>query len=307
LEDTLLTTADDLRHTLAPGPHARESLFYTVLLPEEGVMVCTYTWVGHDNRAGYLFVVTGDDERLAFDAADDVDVGAADFDAWQVGGLSLRHADPLRTVELTVERPDVRFSATFEGMHHAFSYMDNEDGCPAFLADDRFEQSCLVRGTLKLKGRTITIDTTGHRDHSWGTRDWDTLQDWKWISAQAGAGVGVNLLMVHARGQNTVHGYVSKQGTVGPITDARVDARFDARFRQTGADVRITDATGTETAMTIERFAFFSFEAGERILLNEAGSTGTIDGAPALVHFECGWDKHYAALQGSRAVATAVV
>ena len=302
----MLTPADDLRHALAAGPHARESLFYSLLLPDEGLMVFTYTWVGCDNRAGYMFVVAEENgERRAFDAIDGIDIGDADFSDWAVGGLTLRHVDPLERVELDVSLEGVRFSARYDGTHDAFSYLDNEDGCPTFIADDRFEQSCRVVGTLELDGRTIEFDTTGHRDHSWGTRDWDTLQDWRWVSGQAGPGLGLNLLAVHARGHDTVHGYVARDGVTAPIAAAKVSARFDDRFRQTGAEVRITDTTGAVTELSCERFAFFAFEAGERVRLNEAGCTGTIDGRPAVIHMECGWDRSYQDLQASRASAAA--
>jgi hypothetical protein len=295
---------DDLRHKLAPSPHARESMFHTVPLAHGRLVVCTYTWVGADDRASYLFVVAGEgDERHAAGELHGVDVGAADFDDWQVGALSLRHTKPLMTAELAVELDGVSFRATYDAMHPAISYRTNRDGCPAYNADDRFEQSCWVQGTLSLHGREITIDTTGQRDHSWGTRDWATFQDWKWISAQAGPALAVNLMLAHARGETTRHGYVFRDGEVTPIIDARVVARYDADFRQTGADVEIIDESGRTTRMTIERFAFFSFEAAERTLLNEAGCTGTVDGAEAVVHFECGWDSGYAATQASRAAA----
>lgn len=297
--------ADDFRHALPPVPHARESMFHTMPLPDEGLVVCVYTWVGADNRAGYLFVVAGDDEEPAILARlDDVDMRSHDFDDWRVGGLTLRHSDPLTTAEVVVEESAVRFSGTFQALHPAFSYRSNRDGCPAYIADDRFEQACRVLGTLSLNGREIAIDGTGQRDHSWGTRDWATFQDWKWISAQAGPDLAVNLMLPHARGVTTQHGYVFRDGVVTPIAEARVDAQYDDAFRQTSASAEILDCDGRRTHVTMQRFAFFGFVAGERTLLNEAGCTGTIDGAEAVVHFECGWDSQYAAAQSVRATGS---
>lgn len=114
---------------------------------------------------------------------------------------------------------------TYEALHPAFSYRENPDGCPSYIADDRFEQSCRVVGTLSLHGREISIDTTGQRDHSWGTRDWATFQDWKWISAQAGPDLAVNLMLAHGRGETTHHGYVFRDGVVTPVAHGRVIAR----------------------------------------------------------------------------------
>jgi hypothetical protein len=298
----MLEPRDDLRHPLPAGPHARESLFYNLLLPDEGLMVFFYTWVDASNDAGHLFAVVGDrDERLAFSAADGVPVGARDFDDWEVDGLGVRHSQLLETAQLDFAADGVAYHATFEALHEPFSYRDNEDGCPSFLATDRFEQSGRVHGTLTLGQREIAFDTTAHRDHSWGDRDWDSFQDWKWISAQAGDGLTLNVLLMHARGETTHHGYVYRDGAVVPVVDIRAKADYGPNWWQTGGTVAIRDAAGGATLVTAERFALFRFEAGERIVLHEAGCAGTIDGTPGLVHFEAGWDRSYVAMQAARA------
>jgi hypothetical protein len=302
----VLKPEDDLRHTLAPGPHARESLFYNALLPDEGLMAFFYTWVDAEGRAGHLFTVVGDDnERLAMSATDGVPVGDMDFDDWEVQGLRVRHSDPLRVAELEFEGEGVSCRVTFRGTHDAFTYLDNEDGCPSFIADERFEQSGHLTGTLTLGDRVIEIDTTAHRDHSWGTRDWDSIQDWKWLSAQAGDDDSLNLLLMHGRGKTTRHGYVWRHGVLSAIVEARVDAEYDAHWWQTSGRFLIRDASGHETVVTAERFALFTFDAGENMLLNEAGCRGTIDGKEAIVHFEAGWDRTYSAAQARRVAAAA--
>jgi hypothetical protein len=297
----MLEPKDDLRHQLRPGPHARESLFYNVLLPDEGVMVFVYTWVDAANRAGHLFAVVGDNnERLVFSAVDGVDVGGRDFDDWAVRGMWLRHTDLLRTAEFGIDVEGASLRATFTGTHEAFDYAQNEDGCPAFIADNRFEQSARVTGELVLGGRAIPFDTTGHRDHSWGTRDWDTIQDWKWISGQAGDGLSLNVMQLHARGETTRHGYVFRDGTLEPVVDVRTRAEYDDDWWQTALHLTVTDAGGRRTELTARRFALLRFDAGERVTLHEAGCRGTIDGQDAVVHFEAGWDRTYAEAQAGR-------
>jgi hypothetical protein len=138
----MLAPEDDLRHRLTPGPHARESLFYNVLLPDEGLMIFVYTWVNAESRAGHLFAVVGDDDqRLAFSAVDDVPVGDRDFDDWAVEGMWLRHTDLLRSASLGFSGTSVSLRAELTGTHEALDYASNEDGCPSFVADNRFEQS----------------------------------------------------------------------------------------------------------------------------------------------------------------------
>ncbi|HEY1974073.1 MAG TPA: hypothetical protein VGH89_39410 [Pseudonocardia sp.] len=300
----MLRPEDDLRHRLAPGPHARESLFHNVLLPDEGLMVFVYTWVDAESRAGHLFAVVGDNnERLAFSAADGVPVGAGDFDDWRPGGVWLRHTDPLRVAQFGAEagrdagRATLR--AEFTATHEAFDYARNADGCPGFIADNRFEQSGRVTGELTLNGRTIPFDTTGHRDHSWGTRDWDAIQDWKWVSAQVGSDIGINVMQLHARGETTRHGYVYRDGALAAVREVRARAEYDEHWWQTEVRLTIIDEADRRTELTAKRYALLAFEAGARMVLHEAGCLGSIDGRPAPVHFECGWDRSYAQSQTS--------
>jgi len=293
----MLAPADDLRHPAEiSGVHGRESIFHNLLLPELGLLVFVYTWVDANDRAGYMFGVSGDDDRRRLFFADDgIEVGSQDFDDWSIGGLRLRHTDPLATAELSFTDGDqVIFEATFRALHDAFSYRDNADGCPSFVATDRFEQAGSIRGGLLLDGERIDFDTTAHRDHSWGQRDWTAIQDWKWVAAQAGD-VALNLFVMRALGDITYHGYVAREGKVVPVVHVDIHAEYDERWWQTRTDITATDAEGVETAITGERFALLSFEAGGVARLNEAACTGTIDGMPALVHLECGWPSAYAA------------
>jgi hypothetical protein len=300
----MLEPKDDLRHPLVASPHARESLFYNVLLPEHELMVFVYTWVNSAGEAGHLVTVVGQDNtRHAVSAIDGVPVGGADFDDWRVGGLRLRHTDPMRRLDFSFtggDDTDLTLEAEFRATHAAFDYAQNADGCPAIIADNRFEQSGHLTGRLTLGGRTIEFDTTGHRDHSWGDRDWDSIQDWKWVSAQAGDDLALNVMVMHARGETTRHGYVLADGVLSAVRDVRTRAEYDEHWWQTALDMTVCDADGRETTLDARRYALLAFEAGERMALHEAGCRGSINGRDALVHVECGWDRHYAASQARR-------
>lgn len=296
----MLDPKDDLRHRLRSGPHARESLFHNVLLPDEGLMVFVYTWVDAADKAGHLFAVVGDNnERHAFSAVDGIEIGDADFDNWEVHGVHLRHTDLLRTAEFGARAENATLTAQFTALHDAFDYAQNEDGCPDFVADNRFEQAARVSGELILDGRTIAFDTTGHRDHSWGTRDWNAMQDWKWVSAQTADGTALNVMVLHARGETTYHGYVFRDGQLAPVTHARTRARYDNNWWQTDLDLSITDTEGRRTQVILNRYALLAFGAAD-LSLHEAGCHATIDGQTAIGHYEAGWNRHYVEAQVAR-------
>ncbi len=56
-------------------------------------------------------------------------------------------------------------------------------------AQEHYEQSMIVTGTLDLKKKgeiyeTRNIKGFGYRDHSWGIRKWVQIDSWNWVSAQ---------------------------------------------------------------------------------------------------------------------------
>jgi hypothetical protein len=56
----------------------------------------------------------------------------------------------------------------------------------------RYEIPCSVTGTIKANGETFTIDAApGQRDHSWGVRDWWSM-DWVWQTVHLNDGTHIH-------------------------------------------------------------------------------------------------------------------
>lgn len=288
----MLTDADDRRHKLTPGPLARESLIFTLFLPEENLGMIAYTWVNGESVAGSMITVFGrDDERLAHHVVQDVPVDPeADFTDWTVGPLRVRHGAPHQNVHVSFEHDSVSLDYHFEAINPAFSYHDNADGCPPFLADDRLEQCGLVKGTLTLGDRRIDFDTTGHRDHSWGARDWMAFHHYKWVNVQAGADVAVNFLYALAMDREYQLGYVYRDGEQSPVTiiEAHVE-RDDDLYAYTSARFVLTDEMGRVTEIeTGDRTSLIIWPAGG-LVSRDAASPCTVAGLPGIAHIEEGW------------------
>ncbi len=64
------------------------------------------------------------------------------------------------------------------------------------IAANHYEQSGLCKGLLTIGGKEIKINATGHRDHSWGIRDWHRPKGWTWLSVQFGTDVALNLCRI---------------------------------------------------------------------------------------------------------------
>ena len=129
----MLTDADDRRHRLTPGPLARESLIFTLFLPDEHLGMIAYTWVDGEHVAGSMITVFGeDDERLVHLVVEGEQVDPdADFTDWRVGPMRVRHGAPHQEARVTFEHEGVALDYRFRAINAAFSYHDNADGCPS--------------------------------------------------------------------------------------------------------------------------------------------------------------------------------
>ncbi|GAC84661.1 hypothetical protein GP2_024_00880 [Gordonia paraffinivorans NBRC 108238] len=213
---------DSRRHHLGDDPLGRESLLYMFQLPDQGIGLAFYTWVTSDHKTGYGAWVYGGnpDGSSIFEHRDGASVAPdADFDDWQAFDLSIRLSpdSPSSTVTFTGE--NFQADLEFTPFHDAFLYSSHPRGCPPYFATDRLEQSGTYRGTLRFNGQEIPVDTTGHHDHSWGVRDWEAIQHYKWFEATT-ADTAVHVLDISGLGANPQMGYVHKDGLTSPIKTA---------------------------------------------------------------------------------------
>lgn len=144
-----LMEEDDRRHTPPDGSKGRDSLYFNLMLPDRELGVFVYTWVDHHGIAGRLVTAWGPEaEPVAFEVVHGIPMGAADFDDWLLEGLEVRHVDPLRSAEVRYQGNGIELAYDFSGTHDAFGYDRNRDGCPQWMAMNRFEQTGHVCGEV---------------------------------------------------------------------------------------------------------------------------------------------------------------
>jgi hypothetical protein len=165
------------------------------------------------------------------------------IDPWvlRTGSIDFTHSagDPLRSYHVALHG-------------HGQSYPDPaallraEQGAPAEVAIDlewttdgtpyqyriatRYEIPCAVSGTVTIDRRRYTVDSVpGQRDHSWGVRDWWSM-DWLWSALHLDDGTHLHAVDIRIPGVPPVGiGYVQDRG--GTVTELQNVARqqaFDA-------------------------------------------------------------------------------
>lgn len=289
------------RHDISAAKLARESFLYTFQLPEPGLAGLLYTWVDASSTAGSAAWVYGGnaDGSAIFEHADGIAVDADQgFDDWRVDGLSVCMGSENESIA-SYSGKRIAMDIAFRPMHPAYLYSESPTGCPAYFADDRMEQSGYVTGSLIVDGRTHAVETTGHHDHSWGTRDWAAVQHYKWIECQAEASA-VHVFELIAFGRRTVVGYVLRDGVLAHVMDADFDVDYDADWFQRRARVRLRDDAGRTTTVNIKSFASFEFPVHPGATLVDTMAAVEIEGRAGAGFCDWLWPPAYLAHLRSR-------
>ena len=294
-----LPAENDGRHTLDPAlAHDRESVPLIVNLPEHGIAFFTYTWVNAASMAGAMVCLFGPGvgpEQLTFVYPDRPVPADMNFSDWKIEDFEMHHDLQFQTAQFRFANAQVQLDFSFESAHPPYAYGANAKGCPAYCATNRIEQSGRVKGSLVIDGRRIDFDTTGHRDHSWGTRDWKAMQNYRWFEGQAGPETALHFWHLNALGETRLLGYVVKDGLMAEITALDFEVTYDANYFQDRITATVTDEAGRTTHMTTDFKMKGVLVPSPDIVLNEAGGTMMLDGKPGVGWLEHAWPTDYLA------------
>lgn len=217
----------------------------------------------------------------------------ADFDDWKVGALHLKQSMDLKTASVVVDSPEAGMEFKFSACHPAYGYASHPDGCPDWFATNRLEQSGRVVGSIRLGKKVYKFDTTAARDHSWGTRDWQVPQHWKWIHAQAGEDLCVHFCEIYERGRTELRGYVSVDDLTAEVVAVEVSFTHDDQFLHRQISAEVKDRAGRTTVLQGEFFGHFPLIPEPHTTLYESGMRCSINGEPGVGWAEFMWPTEY--------------
>jgi hypothetical protein len=142
-------------------------------------------------------------------------IAIVDLEAPPPRGDDLRTATGALEAVHRCERPLERFAVTLEGTGEAHEdhsaplreergrtvpvALDlawDTDGAPyAYRMTTRYEIPCRVTGTVRIGNEELSLRGPGQRDHSWGLRDWWSM-DWMWSAARLADGAHVHAVQI---------------------------------------------------------------------------------------------------------------
>ncbi|RJP35402.1 MAG: hypothetical protein C4536_00895 [Actinobacteria bacterium] len=200
-----------------------------------------------------------------------------------------RKLPELKPETLTTQRVEVDLEV--EGMAPCFNFKDSNPRALAEMvvrertrlsdlrkvskvSSEHYEQVMRVSGTIKIGNREISFQGSGHRDHSWGVRDWAAPRLWTWLTCQFGEELAFNLSRVAIASVDIFNGFVCREGVNYPLRRAALETEFEEDgVTQKRLAFRIEDVGGGSydvagKALTVIPLHLES--GGHRTLVNEA-------------------------------------
>ena len=185
----------------------------------------------------------------------------------RAGRLTFTMREPLARWHIGLDGKDA-VDLTWTAFHGAHDFHDglktlgvSDDELA--LAPAHFEQCGVVRGSVRLNGKTHEIQGLGHRDKSWGARDWDAIKGWEWLSAQFGEDLAFNATVWYPpdSDQTIPGGFITRDGENRALIATHVEYEW-ARLKHVpkSATITFTDEQGehyTVRATALAQFPLF--------------------------------------------------
>ena len=131
-------------------------------------------------------------------------------------------------------------NVVFEGRFKPYLYMSQEDPRETLkkygmeilkvAATKHYEQGMNATGVVKLKEKgqvkeVRQINCYGHRDHSWGIRNWILIDKWNWMACQFDD-CTINSARVEVFGKIITRGFISTAEKQEPVTNVEVETEY---------------------------------------------------------------------------------
>ena len=171
--------------------------------------------------------------------------------------LLYRVEEPMKTWRLSLNGRNA-MSLKWEAFTPVFDFHGHNQNLPTNMAGRHFEQSGRVTGWTRFKNRELKINGYGHRDKSWGVRDWANVEGWNWISAQFGEELAFNATEGFQDGKVFNNGFVFINGENHPVTQVTIRFTWD-RQTHVPAATRIDIHYGENKQLRVEASALAQF------------------------------------------------
>ena len=224
----MITEKDEHLHTPQYRPHWRESYYFNAMDPKNNIFtVSTMGYMPNEKTSHYFSVLYVDDKLYSHvgfqQLKDEEDIRENPSDGSSCFTL-IKENDEWK---ISLKKRKFKMSYSWKGRFPVYEYIGGWK-IPNILMQEHYEQSGIIKGEIKFKdGTRRVIEGFGHRDHSWGVRDWIYIDNWYWTSVQFENGkMALNTWLNVVRGKKFVHGFISTEKENIAIKSVEVETSF---------------------------------------------------------------------------------
>ena len=248
-----LKPEDDGLHPLGPESNFNESMYFNFFDPKQSfggfVRLGNRANEGQAEMTVCLFLP---DQRVLFSfKRAQIDHN----DAFDAGGLRFEVIEPTQRLRTTYQgsalelanpkalsdpskafRESPRRKISLDLLHEAVGPMyggahdekESERDSDKQFAKAHYEQHMHVTGVIDLGDETVQLDGYGLRDHSWGPRYWQAIEQYEWLTMNFGPDLGVMVSRIQVEGAEPREGgVIVRDGEFLPIAKVDIQAEYE--------------------------------------------------------------------------------
>jgi len=252
----MLNDKDEHLHAPKKVPLWRESYYFNVMDPKNKIFsVSTMGYMPTEGDSHFFSTLYVDDKLYThinyqkLKSEDDLKENPSD------GTQSFMIVKDLKEWKIRLKKRNFQLDYLWTGRFPVYEYPDGWR-ISGVLEQQHYEQSGKVLGAVTFKDGTVRkIEGFGHRDHSWGLRNWVKIDEWYWTSVQFENGEqALNCWLNVVNKKHYIHGFISSAWENIPITKIDVQTQYQADNPQNpkSATFRLTDKKGNRHELTAE-------------------------------------------------------
>ena len=243
-----ITEKDELKHEWKKYPeHHNESWYFNSIDLKTSTNLITrvgYRMGTKNIEVMFLIILDKDDDEKNLEYFNRTTIeGYPEDDIYGDEKVKYQCIEPMKKWRLTFNNEKFEVDVICEKRFPPYIYMSQEDPKEIIekygkhldkllkvAANFHYEQGINITGVIRVKknGQIIEereVKSRGHRDHSWGTRDWVLIDGWNWICCQSND-FTMNFSRVRAFGFVFEHGFISTADGHEHITNVEVETEY---------------------------------------------------------------------------------
>ncbi|MHA1381041.1 MAG: DUF7064 domain-containing protein [Candidatus Helarchaeota archaeon] len=255
---TVVSEKDEYKHDFGTfPPHHNESWYFNFIDRKNNVYLITrWSMEMYDKNSRVMLILIVDGQSYVY--FKDIPLETMP-DNWEYcKRVKYYCLEPMKKWRITFEDRKLKLDVLYDAIYPVFNF--NSDGArdPTELLEDfglkildvaaqqHYEQAMNVTGTLIIKktGEVRRINCHGHRDHSYGTRDWIHIDAWNWAAAYF-EDVYLSISRVSVFGKEFYNGFFSTQKGNIPVVKVEVATKTKEDGKTPiSSDFKVTDING---------------------------------------------------------------